>query len=871
MHETANATNSIKKEKKKKKEEETNATNSRGSFTKRDFDEFINKKIKDEPEQQKGNLGQTGKHLKEEQNQLWNEMKSEGYIKGAGNKFTFLIGEYQKCDELATELEISERARGWFNAFISTQVMRNTNVRDIFLSTSQSQQMEAFKRWFHYFSGTLNLLASRSQDANRIPLEQQQKLLKSELMRGQLQATYSPENACKLGRSLSPIVLEGYGRGVRTGLWMAAKAVRTEQIRALSQNKFSKYSVYPVNRAFTYQGLEPASIDSSELKSLKDIGSASYYIKDLGVQLILKNAVEQQGIHAYLGGRGLRASPSECADICAEYMVGKADQNDASGALKALSEAFGNKGDVSKIHQGIKKVELAPNTMMAVRGIDPLVQSSEAQMEELRQAYATFLVAANDQELPFYLHQNVQVIKNLVGEDLDAFVDNGMPSLVCGTMIEALQRANELLDQRQCQLIEPDYANKPSVLSQHMEHFYQAMQDIHHVVRFQNDWTGRAPKLEDAIAKLLPENMHNNLRVRYAPHALALLDQIRTSLSEEERASVAYLKGAYYETPELFKEERPSAQAQQISDALEIDDVNDSQLRERRVIVMEPHPNNAALDSVQPHDPVALIKNIMKDRESNKPCTLVMDVTLNHLGDKQIETTLETAKPHIESGNFNLVLLQSGTKFFQNGMDLVSIGTAAIFNRGDKWDAFNTTMDETSMPVPEDDKGYIAALLSENNVDESKAYLARVRENTATLRETLNKSIAPGHTEDNAFELCENTDKETVYIAFKPTDAYLRKVSKGNGLTSEERAKLNQELYQDKFLPAFGNLATVDRSSFGFNITNFGECYITVRITLGIEEPALLEAYAQQIIKLGAELYKNPYVVPVPAHVPASA
>lgn len=145
-------------------------------------------------------------------------------------------------------------------------------------------------------------------------------------------------------------------------------------------------------------------------------------------------------------------------------------------------------------------------------------------------------------------------------------------------------------------------------------------------------------------------------------------------------------------------------------------------------------------------------------------------------------------------------------------------------------------------------------------------------ENTTKLRELLNNEIAPGHTEDNVFELCENTDKETVYIAFKPTDAYLQKVSNENELTFEERVKLNQDLYQGKFLPAFGDLATVDRSSFGFNVTNFGECYITVRITLGIEEPALLKAYAQQIIKLGAELHKNPsYVVPVPAHVPASA
>jgi hypothetical protein len=777
------------------------------------------------------------------------------------------------------EIKITEKELDWDRAFIRAYFSRKPNIRDVFSSdtssdTSQPSQRDAFKKWFHHFAGMLNLLASRSYDKEKLSLEQQQKLLKVELMRGQLQATYSPENASKLGRSLSPIVLEGYGRGVRTGLWMAAQVVRTEQIGELFGDKFKNYSAYPVNRAFTYQGLKPEAIDSSALEESKYSGNA-YYIKELDVQLIRKKAEDQQGkemdmsrIHAYLGSRGLRASPSQCADICAKHMVGKIDQNDATGALNALSKAFGTTPDVKQIHKDIKNVELAPNRMVAIPGIDPLVQSSPDQMRELMKAYDTCLARAKDKELPFYLRQNIQVIKNLVGEDLNDFVGEGMPTLVYCTMVNALRRADELLDEYQRTL--DGHASKPSVLSQHMEHFYQAMQDIHHVVRFQNDWTGRAPQLEDAITKLLPESMRDNLRVTCAPHALALLDQIRASLSEEERKSVAYLKGAYYETPEIFSTESASAQAQQAPAALEIDDVNDPRLREGQVIVMEPHPNNAAMDSIRPHDPVALIQNVMKDRDSNKPCTVVMDVTLNHLGEKQIETTLETAKPYIESGILNLVLLQSGTKFFQNGMDLVSIGTAAIFNRDNKWGAFNKNIDKVS-PVPKDDKSYIAALLSENNVKESKDYLARVRENTTKLREILNNKIAPGHIEDNAFELCENTDKETVYIAFKPTDVYLQKMSNKEKLNFEERVKLNQDLYKEKFLPAFGDLATVDRSSFGFNVTNFGECGATVRITLGIEEPALLEEYAKRLIALGEELHKEADIAPVTPHAPALA
>ena len=168
------------------------------------------------------------------------------------------------------------------------------------------------------------------------------------------------------------------------------------------------------------------------------------------------------------------------------------------------------------------------------------------------------------------------------------------------------------------------------------------------------------------------------------------------------------------------------------------------------------------------------------------------------------------------------------------------------------------------MYVPTDELGYIGSLLSQKNKAASSAYLNRVRENTATLRAMLDDQIRLSHQEPNAFEVCVNTDPKTVYIGLRFTDAYLmQRLGKTaeDGVTAEERAVETIGLYRQRFRSAFRDLATVDRSSFGFNITNFGECGETIRVTLGIEEPKLLQEYSRRIIALGASLFAEAFGV----------
>lgn len=759
---------------------------------------------------------------------------------------------------------------------VAPAVLRS-NIRESFKAMLDvAGDAKAFKDWFHGFASILSLLGSRASNRKEFveSAGPYQKLLKAELMRGQLQATYAREDADRLQRARSPLVREGYGRAVRTGLWMAAAAIRSEQLRKMlgeESDQLEKFEVYPVSRAFEYKDLTLIQVpgEVNEVDDAADQGERRFdldlsglecvYIASLRVQLILRSKVNSAEIDSHFGRRGLRASPSECAGICAESMVRKIGEGDVAGAAKSLEMAFAGEA-AEAVKDGLAKTEWRPNTLMTPQGVDPLTMSAPEQAQRLKQAYEACM-RAGLRELPFYLSQNIQVMRNLIG-DIAEFCKPEMPAMICGDLTDALEAVSELVSQESFM---PDPGKHPQAWSLHMERFYQAMQEIHRVIRFQYDWTARPFSLYEAVtSQLLGRSAEGGAVlsreeiealglyaiVERAPHALAMLEQVRASLPAQ--ASVACLAGGYYETPGLF------------SDPLQCDVVTHPALPAKDLIIMEPHPNNAAKLSVRAHDPVALINHLFSSRPDHLR-TLVMDVTLNHLAEEQIALALRAAKPHIESGKLNLVLLQSGTKFIQNGMDLVNIGIAAVFNSQAHWNDFRTRMVRNRMHVPKDDEGYIAHLLSRENRAPSMAYLARIRSNTAALRNLLNEEIPWKHQNPNAYELCVNTDEQTVYIAFRLTDSYLaRKLEKGSVARSlpKERDAENIELYHTRLRSAFRDLAAVDRSSFGFNITNFGECGETVRITLGIEEPKMLQEYAKRILKLGVQLHAEAFGLP---------
>jgi len=732
-----------------------------------------------------------------------------------------------------------------------------------------------YKDWFHGLATTVSLLAKRAANREEFicAASSYLKLLEAELMRGQVQSAYRFDDAVRLGRAHSPIAHHAYARCSPCGLVEVARRIRLCQF-------LKTYDVPHILGKFNLGGV-PKQVNAllssrpiSEVPILRKEGgrvdmlpeplsNAGVYIEALGIQIVEESLLNSVAVATTLCRHGLRPSLTECANICAETILQLIFDGNVDGALAVLQYALTGGEAAQEVMDQLARTDLSAAGLMVQKSkvfVDPLMESTPQQIDHLKNAYQACMKAAGiqldgartsgaDSDMPFYIRQNLQVVHNLIG-DVVNFSRPGMPATMCADLTDSLQIA---LDEIQLKGV----SAREQSLS--MERFYEAMQDIHRIVRFQHDWAGRQPSVKDAVVSLLldrPESSSTGLTrqeadglrehctVVCASFAMALIEAIRSTLPSN--ALVACFADSYFETLDIFQRE------------FKCDTVRDQYLPDMNLIFLEPHPSNAALLSLHAHDPVELIDHLFA-RRPELSRTVVMDVTLNHLADEEISRILKAAKPHIESGRLNLVLLQSATKFVQNGMDLISAGIAVVFNKSESWRSLRFEDNVPGGEIAGIDQGYIAHLLSDKNKEISMAYMDKIRENTAILRQYLESEIPFGHKCPNAFEVCINSDPKAASIAIKLTEGYLKDeygIDSARDVKST-RENANVQVYLLGFLPAFGDLAAVDRPSFGFNITNFGECGETVRITPGIEEPELLREYADRIIDLGAQLHAD--------------
>ncbi len=107
------------------------------------------------------------------------------------------------------------------------------------------------------------------------------------------------------------------------------------------------------------------------------------------------------------------------------------------------------------------------------------------------------------------------------------------------------------------------------------------------------------------------------------------------------------------------------------------------------IIFVELHPNNVVESTQFPHDLKKLLR-IMFESWMPKGRTIVIDATLNALNDSEMKSVLTEAKPLIDNGWLNLIIIQSLTKFSQLGLDKRSAGILYILNNGKSyWDNIN--------------------------------------------------------------------------------------------------------------------------------------------------------------------------------------
>ena len=317
-----------------------------------------------------------------------------------------------------------------------------------------------YRDWFHILDNisTLSLndtTESKENSESKENLKKKKKaLLKFALTNFQLQATYLPEDLKRLDRQTSPLVLEGYARGIKTGLWEIAREIQQSKLQAKlndNQKKIIKnFNIFLTNRPFDYKAsnnteiiIKPKefnTIDSSV--NLNDSNTESFYIKSLGLQLCRASSTENKGkeagsINQLMGAKGLRTSPNGSAEIISSEMIEKKKPSDALKLIINQIKSPNNKPFVNHMQQiGSKpnnKVALQNSSLMngsdfdemsntRYKLSDPATRTPKGYLNELLRVHTDFnnqLTSNNN--LPFFIKQNIEILQHLIGNPSDFF------------------------------------------------------------------------------------------------------------------------------------------------------------------------------------------------------------------------------------------------------------------------------------------------------------------------------------------------------------------------------------------------------------------------------------------------------------------
>lgn len=695
----------------------------------------------------------------------------------------------------------------------------------------------------------------------------------------------------------SPLDVTAYARGTETKLWQLLNSLQRKQIREFIKetdsldesntkmllDNLKSYKLYSVTEKieiFT-KPLKLFNSIQEFINTFKTGSEEAYYISDENILLVSETELGkklggseftiEQTLNHNLNFKGLRVNISESAEKEAALMK------------KYMEKRGYSEKAVRKI---LNRIMQYGGEYVPLIGISDLGTESETKQinkveEDLKKVFDKDFFKSNE----FY-QENINIVLGLL-KQIDDIVVSKPVRLEFDRIIENLTKIDK-------KVLSNDKDAQIKYNLKCMDDFYFCMQKLHQLIRecfnLKIDDEKAEEEFSSALCSLAGAESGEEVRspqlVLAEAHGLAMYRKISDALKEKK--TYVDEENIYFETPELFPN-RIQGEEEEID-----------------VYVMEPHPNNAAKDSVEHKDPLSYVLEKLNNI-TDKQITIIMDVTLNCLADEEIQELLknEEVEKFIKDGKLNLVLLQSGTKFYTHGMDIASVGTALVYNNKDNWKSFNEdlinsskckfqTEEEDSEEKPQyainitkKDQKYFAKMLTlKNSEKDSKyyqqVYLDKIKNNAHKL---YNQLVCMNTQTEDALKVLESTtgteNAKNVYVAIRFKDEFVKKILTCTGEEKEKYKEIFKNFKNDvgslsdgeynptdyKYLEKFNKgvlfseikklfkeYYVYDRQSFGFDITNIGECGTTIRITTGIESESYMETYADIIKDLSKKL-----------------
>lgn len=354
------------------------------------------------------------------------------------------------------------------------------------------------------------------------------------------------------------------------------------------------------------------------------------------------------------------------------------------------------------------------------------------------------------------------------------------------------------------------------------------------------------------LEKLLPEIVRQQLSgypvqqvcmMPYAMRAFALVFQL---LGKEDTLNIVATNQSYFEWLHRLAElgKKPQIMKETVR---HLNDITPS----ADIIFVEIHPNNAVENSQFAHDVRQLICTMSGSEWANKQRTLVVDVTLNALNEREVLDLLQEAQSLLQTGRLNLMLLQSLTKFAQIGLDKCSAGLLVVLNSGLNWQSLNQAIKVFTRQEPANvlTMNFFSYFMTQTTL--IKEYLALINQNVRFVYEQATQQFSRLETVPNQglFQLTMSTDPRACYVAWSLKGAFSDSFHEFY-FEPHTLEGFSQDVLDFLIIPICEalKLPLTQRWSIGFPLSSASAVLDTVRLTIGLESREQLQHYVDVII-----------------------
>lgn len=360
------------------------------------------------------------------------------------------------------------------------------------------------------------------------------------------------------------------------------------------------------------------------------------------------------------------------------------------------------------------------------------------------------------------------------------------------------------------------------------------------------------PLPEQSFAAVMHSNYLQNYcqfvqAVSLTPYAMRSFARVLQILPTQLNNKIAITNQSYYEVLENFS--RINGSTNTVDLIKHITDIRE----DVDVIFIEMHPNNVLESKQYAHDALLLLDFI--NNWNNKPRTLVLDITLNALNDREVYDILDKATGLIESGYLNVVLIQSLTKFAQLGLDKRSAGSITLLNKNcNIWQEVNNKFREISNVEKVDHStDSFFTYFANHHKDLLKQYIEQINRNVRYVYKNVLENMNSLETlARNRFQITMSSDPKACYVAINmngllPEIECDHNTSKAFSISREHIEQFSQDLLDNMIYPLcqFHNLPITARQSIGFPLSSVTAVNGSLRLTIGLESEEQLNGYAE--------------------------